>query len=106
MSSPLVNYPEMATEHDARQESAEILALDALGFLAAEPQRLARYLSLTGLSAADLMARAAEPSLLGAVLDHLLADETLLCQFAADAALDPSAVRNARRRLPGGADSA
>lgn len=83
------------------REAAETVALQALGWLAAEPDRLARFLALTGTGPEDLRARAGEPAFLAAVLDHLLADERLLLAFAAEAGLAPEAPAAARARLPG-----
>ena len=79
----------------------EVVGLAALGFLAAEPDRLARFLGLTGIGLDDLRGRAGEPALLGAVLDHLLADESLLFIFAEAEQLHPSQVAAARQKLPG-----
>ena len=79
----------------------EVVGLAALGFLAAEPDRLARFLGLTGIGLDDLRGRAGDPALLGAVLDHLLADESLLFIFAEAEALHPSQVAAARQKLPG-----
>ncbi|MGE4246005.1 MAG: DUF3572 domain-containing protein [Parvibaculaceae bacterium] len=79
---------------------AEILALDALRFLASEPDRIGRFMAMTGLKAADLMATAAHPALLAAVLDHLLFDETLLHLFAEETGISPEAVPAARQKLP------
>ena len=81
---------------------AEVIGLAALGFLAGEPDRLVRFLALTGLALEDLRERAGEPRLLAAVLDHLLGDESLLFLFAEAEALHPAEVVAARRRLPGG----
>jgi hypothetical protein len=80
----------------------EVLGLSALGFLAAEPERLVRFLTLTGTTLEDLRERAGEPALLAAVLDHLLSDESLLFLFAEAEALHPAEVAAARRKLPGG----
>ena len=83
-------------------QDPEVIGLAALGFLAGEPDRLMRFLSLTGLALEDLRERAGEPRLLAAVLDHLLGDESLLFLFAESEALHPADVAAARRRLPGG----
>jgi hypothetical protein len=84
-------------------KAPEVVGLAALGFLAGEPDRLARFLGLSGMGLEDLRARAGEPALLGAVLDHVLADESLLFLFAEAEALHPSEVGVARQKLPGGA---
>jgi hypothetical protein len=79
----------------------EVLGLAALGFLAAEPDRLVRFLALSGLSLEDLRESAGEPAVLAGVLDHLLADESLLFEFAESQSLHPQEIAAARRKLPG-----
>ena len=81
----------------------EVLALSALGFLAGEPERLGRFLALTGTTPGDLRERAGEPALLAAVLDHLLSDESLLFLFAEAEALHPAEIAAARQKLPSAA---
>lgn len=88
-----------------QQRDAELIGIQALGFLAGEAERLERFLALTGVLPEDLRRRAGEPELLAAVLDHVLADETLLFLFADATGLHPSEIADARRALPGGASS-
>ena len=52
-------------------EEAEAIAVTALGFLAAEPSRLARFLALTGVEPAELMADAGRPAMQASILEHL-----------------------------------
>lgn len=89
-----------AQKFQPSQQEAEILALDALRFLASEPERIGRFMAMTGLKAPDLMATAAHPALLAAVLDHLLFDETLLHLFAEEAGVSPATIGEARQKLP------
>ena len=84
-------------------EQAETLALRALAFLAADEDRFHRFLLSTGTMPDDARRRVAEPEFLSGVIDHLLTDEALLVAFAEAAALEPSSVVAARRRLPGAA---
>jgi hypothetical protein len=70
-------------------EEAEIIALNALSFLASDAVRLDRFLRLSGVSATDIRAAAADREFLAGILNHLLQDESLLLTFAADADLDP-----------------
>ena len=65
----------------AEGEAAQALALRALAFLAEDPERLGRFLALSGMGPAELRTRASDPALLGGVLDHLLSDERLLLAF-------------------------
>lgn len=87
----------------ASASEAEIIALNALGFLAAEPDRLRRFMDLSGLDLDAIRASASEPAFLGALLDHLLADESLLLVFAADHDISPERILTLRRKLPGAA---
>lgn len=82
-------------------EGAESLAIEAIGFLAAEPERLDRFLSLSGLGPHNLRQAATSPGFLAAVLDYLATDEPLLIAFAAAQGVDPGAVSCARDRLAG-----
>lgn len=83
------------------REGAEVLALRALAFLAADETWLAGFVKMTGIHPEELRRRAAEPTFLGAVLDFLLANEALLIAFAEAGELPPETVGAARRRLPG-----
>jgi hypothetical protein len=67
------------------REQAEILALEALAWLAGQPDAIARFLTISGLQAS--------------VLDYLLANESLLLEFCQSASLKPQAVHAARYRL-------
>lgn len=82
-------------------EEAETLALAALTFLAADPARLDRFLSLTGLTSEGLVESAHSRPVLAAVLGHLLDDESLLLTFAANAGCDPASLLPAYVRLGG-----
>jgi uncharacterized protein DUF3572 len=84
------------------REAAEALAIQALNFLATEPERLSRFLALSGLAPESIRAAAAESGFLAGVLAHLGEDETLLVAFAAEAGVKPAAVDLARRTLAGG----
>ena len=79
----------------------EALGIQALLFLAADPARLDGFMSLAGLDPGAIRAAAAEPGFLGAVLDHVLNNESLLTEFAASEAIDPASIGPARARLPG-----
>jgi len=75
--------------------------LRALAWLAEDPDRLSRFMALSGTNPDSLRTGASDPEMLGGVLDHLLQDERLLTAFAEDADLVPDAVATARRDLPG-----
>jgi Protein of unknown function (DUF3572) len=84
-----------------RQERAEALAIAALGFIAAEPERLGRFLALTGLGPQSIRDAARESHFLAGVLDHIVGDERLLIDFAAEHDVDPNEVTRAREALAG-----
>ena len=94
----------LKSKQSASADSARSLAVRALGFIAADPDRLDRFLGLTGLGPHNLRTAAADPAFLSSVLDYLAADEALLVAFAADAGLEPEAVARAHLALssPGG----
>ncbi len=85
----------------ASVDSARSLAISALAFIAADFDRLNRFLSLTGLGPDNLRTAAADPAFLGSVLDYLVGDEELMVEFAADAGLKPEAVARAHAALRG-----
>ena len=85
-----------------KSEGPEVIALQALAFLASEPDRLERFMELSGIDPATLRANAGDPELLAAVLDHVLGDESLLFVFCEAHGLSIEAPRAARRALPGG----
>jgi len=76
-------------------------AIAALSFLAADPERLERFLSVTGLGPHNLRGAAGDPAFLASVLDYCVADEPLLIAFAAEQGLPPEAVMRARDSLAG-----
>jgi hypothetical protein len=84
------------------REAAETLAIQALTFIAEEPERLSRFLAMSGIEAGQIRAAAREPRFLAGVLEHMLADESLLIAFASSAGIDPAEVARARGALGGG----
>lgn len=83
------------------QDEAEAIAVAALSFLAAEPERLGAFLAETGVSPESLRTAARHPGFLPAVLDYLIGHETELVTFAAEQGSDPSVIVAARQVLPG-----
>jgi Protein of unknown function (DUF3572) len=76
-----------------------MLAIQALAFIAEEPERLNLFLSTTGIAPAEIRTAAREPGFLAGVLEHMLADESLLIAFADSVGIDPAAVARARSAL-------
>ncbi len=85
-----------------RQEVAEVVALQALGWLAADSDRLAGFLAFSGAAPAELRDRTGEPKFLAAVLDFVMTEDERVLAFSAFAALAPESVARARTGLPGG----
>ena len=82
------------------RDGAVAIAAQAVAFLAADDDRLGRFLALTGLSPTELKTGLGQPAFLGAVLDHLLGDEPLLLAFAEAVDIAPDLPAAARRLLP------
>jgi len=78
-----------------------MLAIQALAFIADDVQALGRFLDASGLSAAQIRDAAGEPGFLAGVIEHMLADETLLLAFADSAGIDPAEIARASRALGG-----
>jgi hypothetical protein len=84
-----------------QREAAASLAIAALGFIAAEPERLGRFLALSGIGPETIRTAAQDPGFLIGVLDHLCSDDTLLIAFAEQNEIDPEEVIRAREALAG-----
>lgn len=84
------------------REVAEGIAARALLFLAEDSGRLGRFLAETGLDPRELGSRMRDPATLAAVTGYLLADESALLAFAANAGLNPEDVARAEVALGGG----
>ena len=85
----------------AKREAAEMLAIQALSFIAEQPENLGRFLDLTGMSPGQLRGAAQLPGFLAGVLEHMLGDENLLLAFARSAGIDPAEVARAAGALGG-----
>ncbi|NNE53237.1 MAG: DUF3572 domain-containing protein [Sulfitobacter sp.] len=84
------------------QETAETLALQALGWLATHDDLLPVFLSSTGASEEDLRERAADPVFLASVLDFLMMDDAWVMALCDSLALPYERILLARAALPGG----
>ncbi|WP_321390834.1 DUF3572 domain-containing protein [Emcibacter sp.] len=83
------------------QEQAELLALDALTFIAEDTESFVAFLRLSGLEKETLTRHAGDPAILGSVLDFLLQDEKRLLAFCESRELNPDRPARARMCLPG-----
>lgn len=89
----------------SRREEAEAVAINALGFVAADPELLPRFLAITGIEANAIRDAAREPGFLAGVLQFILAHEPTLLRFAEQTGTPPASVGKALRALPTGDDN-
>ncbi len=76
-------------------DGAEEIGIQALAFIAADDDRLAKFLGLTGILPNDLVAGARTAPMLLALLEHLSGDESALLVFAAEVGLPPERIGEA-----------
>ena len=95
----------MLKDRQAEREAAEALGIAALGFIAADPELLPRFLAITGIEASDIRRAAATPGFLAGVLQFVSAPEPTLMLFAEATGNPPASVERALRALPFGDDS-
>jgi uncharacterized protein DUF3572 len=93
--------PRLQRDAGAQRDAATALAIAALSFIGQDPERLGRFLALSGIGPESLRAAAREPGFLLGVLDHLGGDETLLLAFSEHQGIDPEAIVKARALLAG-----
>ena len=84
------------------REAAEALAVEALSYLAADPELLSRFLAITGIEASEIRVAAGQPGFLAGVLGFIAAHEPTLLAFAASAGKPAGTILAAIRALPGG----
>lgn len=87
----------------AEQDRAEMVALQALGWMAGNDAVLEAFLGATGASVGDLRDGAGDPAFLGALLDFIMMDDVWVVSFCDSAGLAYDAPMRARAALPGGA---
>jgi hypothetical protein len=85
----------------SQRKSAESLAIRALTFLVEEPERISRFLALTGIDPGEVRSLAREPGFLAAVLEHVRSDERMLVEFVQSAEVRPQEVAAAATLLSG-----
>ena len=81
------------------REVAEIVAIQALSFVAGEPERLGLFLSESGIGPETLRSAASDPQFLVSVLDFVLRDDETVQAFCAVSELDPTNIAAARQAL-------
>jgi Protein of unknown function (DUF3572) len=84
--------------HNPR-EVAEIVAVQALSFIAGDPERLGAFLAETGIGPETLRTAAADPRFLASVLDFVMRDDATVEAFASASQLHPTNVAAAQQVL-------
>jgi Protein of unknown function (DUF3572) len=84
--------------HNPR-EVAEIVAVQALSFVAGDPARLGAFLAETGIGPETLRSAAADPRFLASVLDFVLRDDATVKAFASASQLHPTNIAAAHQAL-------
>ena len=78
---------------------AEIVAIQALSFIAGEPERLGLFLAESGIGPETLRNAAADPRFLASVLDFVMRDDATVKAFAKVSQLHPTNIAAAHQAL-------
>ncbi len=84
--------------HNPR-EVAEIVAVQALSFIAGDPERLGLFLAESGIGPETLRNAAADPRFLASVLDFIMRDDATVKAFAGVSQLHPTNIAAAHQAL-------
>ena len=84
--------------HNPR-EVAEIVAIQALSFVAGDPERLGAFLAESGIGPDTLRTAAADPHFLANVLDFVMRDDATVKAFASASQLHPTNIAAAHQAL-------
>jgi len=81
------------------RESAEILALNALAYIASDEGALRTLLTQTGITADEMRAAAGSGAFLTGVLEFLIQHEDVLVAFCKSEGIDPTTPAKAARAM-------
>lgn len=84
------------------RESAEVLGLRVLGWMASNDDLLPVFQGATGASEADIRAGVADQAFLGALMDFIMMDDAWVIQCCDSLGLAYDSLFQARQALPGG----
>ena len=82
-------------------QEASSIALQFIGFLVSDEERLERFSALSGMGLGDLKDGAENAVFQGFLLDYAMQDEALILSFAENHNISPEQLASARRALPG-----
>lgn len=85
-------------------DEAESIAVQALGYIAGDPDLLPRFLALSGIAPESIRAAAREPGFLAGVMHFVLAHEPTLIAFSEQSGIAPAQIAGALTALPVGDD--
>lgn len=85
------------------KDQAELIAIQALGWLSAQDDLMMTFLGATGSGLDDVRARAGDPEFLASVLDFILMDDDWVRGVCDAQNLPYDAMQSVRMALPGGA---
>ncbi|NOZ42684.1 MAG: DUF3572 domain-containing protein [Alphaproteobacteria bacterium] len=83
-------------------QQAEILGLKTVAYMASHEDILTEYIRLTGITTGQLKNSAADPEILGSILDYFLQHEKRLIAFCQAGDIAPELIARARQLFPGG----
>ena len=90
------------------RDSAEIIALNGLTFIAENEQYLASYLNLSGIDLTllkdNMSNQETMPHILASIFDFLLQNEKILIEFSETYTIEPMDIDKGRRCFPGAID--
>lgn len=86
------------------RESADIFALNALGWIVGQEDILPAFLGATGSSEGDIRDRVSDPEFLLSVLDFLMMDDQWIISCCDALQVPYERVNEARQAMPGGAE--
>ncbi|GAB6841641.1 hypothetical protein HNR00_000868 [Methylorubrum rhodinum] len=89
----------MKRKLDHTDAGGERLAVEVLGWLADDDERLTRFVVESGLDPGTLRESARDPGFLAAVLDHVMGDEPRLLACARTLDVKPERIAAAWQRL-------
>ena len=85
------------------QDQAELVAIQALGWLSGQDDLLMTFIGATGSDLDDVRNRASYPEFLASVMDFILMNDDWVRGFCDEQKLPYDAIQPIRMALPGGA---
>jgi len=83
-------------------EQAELIAIQALGWLSGQDDLMMTFLGSTGSGLDDVRERAGDAEFLASVMDFIMMDDDWIKMFCDDHSLPYDALQHIRMALPGG----